>query len=85
MTEKPLLKNISGIFKAGELTAIMGPSGSGKSTLLNSLACKIKSHKLTGMITANKNPYKFEDFGNFANYVTQEDILMETLTVKETL
>ena len=32
---------IAGIFKAGELTAIMGVSGSGKTTLLNILAKRL--------------------------------------------
>lgn len=39
--EKPILKNVSGLFKAGHSTAIMGASGAGKTTLLNILACRI--------------------------------------------
>jgi ABC-type multidrug transport system ATPase subunit len=35
------LNNVSGIFKAGQLTAIMGSSGAGKTTLLNILAGRI--------------------------------------------
>ncbi len=29
--------------------------------------------------------YTYETFGNFANYVMQNDLLMQTLTVRETL
>lgn len=29
--------------------------------------------------------YSYETFGNFANYVMQNDLLMQTLTVRETL
>jgi ABC-type proline/glycine betaine transport system ATPase subunit len=34
---------------------------------------------------ANGQPYDFHSFGGFGNYVMQGDILMETLTVRETL
>lgn len=30
-------------------------------------------------------PYNYDTFGNFANYVMQHDVLMQTLTVRETL
>ena len=44
--QKKLLDNVSGIFKAGEVTAIMGASGAGKTTLLNVLACKVPKQNL---------------------------------------
>lgn len=83
--EKRLLNNLSGILPAGKLTAIMGASGAGKTTLLNVLACRIAPEKTSGSITANKSQYGFDNFGDFANYVMQQDILLETLTVRETL
>ena len=83
--EKTLLDNISGIMPSGNLTAIMGASGAGKTTLLNVLSCRIPAEKTTGSLTANRTKYAFENFGDFANYVMQQDVLIETLTVRETL
>lgn len=81
-TQKELLKNVSGIFNAGKLTAIMGASGAGKTTLLNTIACRVSPKLLSGTVTANTNPYTFETFGDFANYVMQQDVLIQTLTVR---
>lgn len=39
--DKQILKGISGIAKAGEVTAIMGASGAGKTTLLNIISCRV--------------------------------------------
>lgn len=63
----------------------MGASGAGKTTLLNALACRINAKSLSGSMTANGVHYDQESFGDFANYVMQQDVLMETLTVRETL
>lgn len=71
---------MSGIFKAGEVSAIMGASGAGKTTLLNIIACRIDQQK--GQRLVNNESYSYEDFGFFANYVMQTDALMSTLTVK---
>lgn len=35
---REILKSVNGIFKAGELSAILGPSGAGKSSLLNAIS-----------------------------------------------
>jgi len=75
---------VTGIFKAGEVSAILGASGAGKTTLLNIIACRV-SHKSAGKLYANKTEYNYDTFGDFANYVMQNDVLMETLTVRETL
>ncbi|KZR97165.1 putative ABC protein, subfamily ABCG, partial [Daphnia magna] len=37
-TAKQILRQISGTFNSGKLTAIMGPSGAGKTSLMNILA-----------------------------------------------
>ncbi len=62
----------------------MGASGAGKTTLLNILACRIRPGK-EGRMFANTLEYSYKTFGNFANYVMQHDLLMQTLTVRETL
>ena len=66
----------------------MGASGAGKTSLLNILSCRIdpgNNVKLGGGVFVNGIPYTFNNFGDFANYVMQNDILMQTLTVRETL
>ncbi|XP_028758797.1 ABC transporter G family member 15 [Neltuma alba] len=63
--------------------AIMGPSGSGKSTLLDALAGRLPGNVvMTGKVLLNGK--KIVDHGVKA-YVTQEDILLGTLTVRETI
>lgn len=65
------------------MTAILGASGAGKTSLLNILACRIDKEQ--GELRANSTKYDYESFGDFANYVMQTDVLMATMTVKETL
>lgn len=55
-TERPILKGVNGIFKAGRVTAIMGASGAGKTTLLNILSCRLKANK-DGKLYANSLQY----------------------------
>ncbi|KAL4512252.1 hypothetical protein ABPG72_005254 [Tetrahymena utriculariae] len=85
---REILKGLSGICKAGEMTAIMGSSGAGKTTLLNILCCRAgntKEVKLSGEITANGKSFDARSFSNFAAYVMQEDLIMETMTIREAL
>lgn len=62
------------------MTAIMGSSGAGKTTLLNVISGRISEFK--GEMHANGKAYSCDNFGNFANYVMQKDVLMQTLTVR---
>ncbi|CAH1426966.1 unnamed protein product [Lactuca virosa] len=79
---KSLLSGVSGYAKPGEIVAIMGPSGCGKSTLLDSLAGRLASNtRHTGRVLINGRKQRLT-YGTLA-YMTQEQVLMWTLTVKE--
>lgn len=81
---KKLLNGISGYAVPGRIMAIMGPSGSGKSTLLDSLAGRLSGNAImTGKVLLNGRKRRL-DYGVVA-YVTQEDVLLGTLTVRETI
>ncbi|KAL6527809.1 ABC transporter G member 15 [Orobanche minor] len=81
---KKLLHGLNGYAEPGRIMAIMGPSGSGKSTLLDSLAGRLSPNVvMTGNVLLNGKKRRL-DYGVVA-YVTQEDVLLGTLTVRETL
>lgn len=80
-----ILSNISLKARPGEILAFMGPSGSGKTTLLTILAGRShRSMTITGEIMFNKQqPTK--QTKRKVGFVSQDDLLYETLTVYETL
>lgn len=79
-----VLQNLNGYAEPGYMMAIMGPSGSGKSTLLDALAGRLaKNTVVTGEVLVNGRRRKLA-YGSVA-YVTQEDTLIGTLTVRETI
>ena len=64
----------------------MGPSGSGKTTLLNTLARRsTNSGSTTGTIFTNGTHLPQSDFRRISRYVEQEDALIGSLTVRETV
>ena len=79
------LDSISGSVKPGELLAIMGASGAGKSTFLDILARKNKRGMVTGQTLVNGREVEDSDFKKMMGFVDQEDTLMSTLTVYETV
>lgn len=65
----------------------MGPSGSGKTTLLNVLAHRNPGTKLdvTSNVYVNGSTTTKTDLQSISSYVEQEDALIGSLTVRETL
>jgi len=80
-----ILDGITGHAKPGQVMAIMGASGAGKSTLLDILARKTKRGHVTGEVMVNGRQVNREEYRSVTGYVDQEDTLMSTLTVYETV
>jgi ABC-type multidrug transport system ATPase subunit len=79
---RSILKTCSGIARPGEIVALMGPSGCGKTTLLNILSGRINATR--GSLLANGAPLT-SSFARISGYVTQDDIFLGNLTVREQL
>ncbi|CAI7566531.1 unnamed protein product [Penicillium manginii] len=84
---RDLINDISGDVQQGELVALMGPSGCGKTTLLNVLARRpaASGAKVLGDSYVNGSGVDSSAFGRMTSYVEQEDTLIGSLTVRETL
>ena len=68
----------------GEIVALMGPSGSGKTTLLNTLAQR-QTATIRGQINVNGVDQPLSVHRDISAFVEQEDTLIGSLTVHETL
>ncbi|KAI0067224.1 hypothetical protein BV25DRAFT_1911888 [Artomyces pyxidatus] len=85
LSNRPILESISGSVKPGQVLAIMGPSGAGKSTFLDILARKRKRGTVSGTTLVNGRVVGDGEFRKVIGFVDQEDTLMSTLTVYETV
>uniref|UniRef100_A0A0E0MGP8 ABC transporter domain-containing protein n=1 Tax=Oryza punctata TaxID=4537 RepID=A0A0E0MGP8_ORYPU len=80
-----LLSDISGVFRPGVLTALVGVSGAGKTTLMDVLAGRKTSGVIEGDITLSGYPKKQETFARISGYCEQTDIHSPNVTVYESI
>lgn len=80
-----LLVNITGAFRPGVLTALVGVSGAGKTTLMDVLAGRKTGGVIEGSIHVSGYPKRQETFARISGYCEQNDIHSPCLTVLESL
>jgi ABC-type multidrug transport system ATPase subunit len=80
-----LLKGVSGAFRPGVLTALMGVSGAGKTTLMDVLAGRKTGGYIDGTIKISGYLKRQETFARISGYCEQNDIHSPHVTVYESL
>jgi ABC-type multidrug transport system ATPase subunit/ABC-type multidrug transport system permease subunit len=82
---KRILSKIQGMAHPGEIMAVMGASGAGKTTFLDILARKNKRGNVSGNFYVNGEKVNDAEYKNVVGFVDQEDTMLPTLTVHETI
>lgn len=83
---KIILHGVDGHVNAGEIMAILGPSGGGKTSLLNVLAHRrAQRMEVNGEIALDGVETSTSSIQALSSYVEQEDALIGSLTVRETM
>ncbi|CAI9105088.1 OLC1v1003939C2 [Oldenlandia corymbosa var. corymbosa] len=80
-----LLRGITGAFRPGVLTALMGVTGAGKTTLMDVLAGRKTGGYIEGSITISGFPKVQETFARVSGYCEQTDIHSPQVTIHESL
>jgi len=85
VNKQKILNGVTGIVHPGQVMAIMGASGAGKTSLLDILAKRTKSGTVGGEIYVNGHAIPNSQYKKVIGYVDQEDTMIPTLTVYETV
>ena len=80
-----LLQDVSGAFRPGKLTALVGVSGAGKTTLMDVLAGRKTGGCIEGSISISGYPRNQATFARVSGYCEQNDIHSPYVTVYESL
>ncbi|KAB2008036.1 hypothetical protein ES319_D10G071200v1 [Gossypium barbadense] len=80
-----LLREATGAFRPGILTALMGVSGAGKTTLMDVLAGRKTGGYIEGDVRISGFPKRQETFARVSGYCEQTDIHAPQITVRESL
>ena len=80
-----LLHDVSGAFRPGVLTALVGVSGAGKTTLMDVLAGRKTGGYIEGSISISGYPKNQATFARVSGYCEQNDIHSPHVTVYESL
>ncbi|GFY93424.1 pleiotropic drug resistance 6 [Actinidia rufa] len=80
-----LLRDVSGAFRPGILTALVGVSGAGKTTLMDVLAGRKTGGCIEGTITISGYPKNQATFSRVSGYCEQNDIHSPYVTVYESV
>ncbi|XVF24908.1 hypothetical protein REPUB_Repub13aG0168300 [Reevesia pubescens] len=80
-----LLRGVTGAFRPGVLTALMGVSGAGKTTLMDVLAGRKTGGYIEGDIKISGFPKIQETFARISGYCEQTDIHSPQVTIRESL
>lgn len=85
LKSKQILSGVTGSVHPGELLAIMGASGAGKTSFLDILARKNKRGNVSGDFWLNGERVPDDEFRGVIGFVDQDDTMLSTLTVHETI
>ncbi|PHT69158.1 Pleiotropic drug resistance protein 4 [Capsicum annuum] len=80
-----LLRDVSGAFRPGILTALVGVSGAGKTTLMDVLAGRKTGGFIEGSIKISGYPKNQTTFARVSGYCEQNDIHSPYVTIYESL